>query len=96
MKSRFGKKPGTGRPADPASAFARPMDVIRDETLSDDKKIEILQRWEYDVREAQVAEEEGFAPGESGVELSDILDALHQLGVGPDVEHSPPTKQGGI
>jgi len=25
-----------------------------------------------------------------------ILAALHRLGAGPDIEHSPPTKQGGV
>lgn len=81
---------------DPGSIFAQPLDVVRDARLSDEQKIEILKRWEYDARESQVAEEEGFPVSDSGVLLADILAALHQLGSGPDVEHSPPTKQGGV
>lgn len=81
---------------DPASVFAAPIDVVRNDVLKDEQKIEILRRWEYDVREAQVADEEGFALHDDGAQLADILAALHQLGSGPDIEHSPPTKQGGV
>jgi hypothetical protein len=55
-----------------------------------------LKRWEYDAREMQVAEEEGFPAREPGCLLDAILAALHQLGAGPDIEHSPQTKQGSV
>ena len=42
---------------DPTMVFKDPTDVIADENLSRDQKIEILRRWEYDARELEVAEE---------------------------------------
>ena len=81
---------------DPASVFPDPMAVVAAEVLSTKRKIQILRRWEYDAKEMQVAVEEGFAAGESGALLDAILTALHRLGAKPDLEHSPPTKQGGV
>lgn len=81
---------------DPASVFVSPMDIVGDERLANDEKIELLRRWEYDAREMQVADEEGFPAREPGSLLDTIIGALHRLGTGPDIEHSPPTKQGGV
>lgn len=81
---------------DPASVFSSPMAVVCEESLSDERKVEILRRWEYDAREIQVADEEGFPARAPGDLLDGVLAALHQLGAGPDIEHSPPTKQGGV
>jgi hypothetical protein len=53
-----------------------------------------LQRWEYDVRELQVAEEEGME-GPQPVTLDVVLRALRSLGAPADTERSAPTKQGG-
>ena len=80
---------------DPSSVFSNPGDVVNAE-VSKERKIEILRRWEYDAKEMQVADEEGFPPREHGVALDAVLSALHCLGVGPDLEHAPPTKQGGV
>ena len=80
---------------DPASIFTNPLDVV-DADLSTKCKIEILKRWEYDAKEMQVADEEGFPSREQGTVLDAVLTALHRLGAGPDLEHSPPTKQGGV
>ena len=44
----------------PASAFKHPKEVIDCGDLSREQKIEMLRRWEYDVRELQVADEEGM------------------------------------
>tara|TARA_R110002096_G_scaffold346647_2_gene540163 strand:- start:3880 stop:4170 length:291 start_codon:yes stop_codon:yes gene_type:complete len=81
---------------DPASVFTNPMAVVDDETLSTECKIEILRRWEYDAKEMQVADEEGFPAREPGTLLDAVIAALHRLGAGPDLEHSPTTKQGGV
>ena len=81
---------------DPASVFPSPMAVVADVSLSRARKIEILKCWEYDAKEMQVAVEEGLAEGNSGALLDAVIAALHQLGAGPDLEHSPPTKQGGV
>ena len=79
---------------DPSSVFDDPEAVLRESSLSSEEKIRILKRWEYDARELAVAEEENMAGGPPNI-LDEILDALHQLKAEIDVEHSPPTKQGG-
>ncbi len=81
---------------DPANVFSSPMAVVDDKTLPADLKVKILRRWEYDARELEVAEEEGFPTGPEEGLLDTVLAALHRLGAGPDLEHSPPTKQGGV
>lgn len=81
---------------DPSSVFSSPMAVVLDDNLSSKQKIEILRHWEYDAREMQVADEEGFPARKPGHLLDEVLAALHRLGAGPDIEHSPPTKQGGV
>ena len=79
---------------DPALVFKAPEEVVADNELSREQKIKILQRWEYDVRELQVAEEEGME-GPQPVMLDVVLRALRALGAPADTERSAPTKQGG-
>jgi hypothetical protein len=81
---------------DPTEVFTNPWDVVSDERFSDEQKIEILRRWEYDAREIQVAIEEGAPRRNSENLLERVLAALHLLGASPDIAHSPPTKQGGV
>ena len=80
---------------DPSSVFATPEEVVRHAALTREQKIEILRRWEYDASELSVAEEEGMMGGEPTV-LEKVLAALDRLNGGYDVEHSPPTKHGGL
>ena len=82
---------------DPAAVFSAPEAVPKCSDLTREQKIEILRRWEYDARAMEVAEEENV--GESGQTsdlLSRVLDGLHALDAAPDLEHSPPTKHGGV
>ena len=79
---------------DPGLVFKTPGEVLANNELSRAQKIEILRRWEYDVRELQVADEEGME-GPEPVTLDAVLDALRTLGAPEDTEHSAPTKQGG-
>jgi hypothetical protein len=80
---------------DPSTLFKTPQKVVERNDLSRDQKIEILRRWEYDMRELQVADEEGMPPaGPQSVTLDAVLKAL-ALGAGSDVERSAPTKQRG-
>lgn len=80
----------------PAVVFTKPEDVVGNTDLAREQKIAILRRWEYDVRELQVADEEGMtAPAPPAVTLDLVLVALRTLGAPADVEHSAPTKQGG-
>ncbi|HKJ05624.1 MAG TPA: hypothetical protein VJ974_08515 [Geopsychrobacteraceae bacterium] len=77
---------------DPGSVFDRPEDVLVDNSLTLDQKINILRRWEYDARELAVAEEENMGGGPPNV-LPEILSALQSLHAGSFSEKSAPTKQ---
>ena len=79
---------------DPISVFACPDDVCDEPSLTWDQKIKVLRCWEYDARELEVAEEENMGGGPPGV-LDKVFRALHRLDADVDIEHSPPTKQGG-
>ena len=80
---------------DPTLVFRGPEDVLQRDELTRSQKIKILRRWEFDALQLQVGEEENMG----GTQPSDILDrvlqALHALDAGSDLEHSPPTKLGG-
>ena len=79
---------------DPGLVFKTPKEVVGNNELSREQKIKILRRWEYDVRELQVAAEEGME-GPQPVTLDAVLRALSSLGAAADNERSAPTKQGG-
>ncbi len=79
---------------DPTSVFSTPEEVVDAPTLPHDTKVRILRRWEYDARELAVAEEENMPAPEPDM-LDRVLEALHALGSGVDLNHGPPTKQGG-
>ena len=77
---------------DPTSVFKDPTEVVSDENLSRDQKIEILRRWEYDAHQLEVAEEEAGMAVRRPDMFDRVLQALHTLGVELDTEHTPPTK----
>jgi hypothetical protein len=81
---------------DPSTVFHKPDEIVENNELSREEKIEILRRWEYDVRELQVADEESMtAPRPERVTLDAVLEALRAVGAPADLERSAPTKQGG-
>jgi len=81
---------------DPSTVFHKPDEIVENNELNREEKIEILRRWEYDVRELQVADEESMtAPRPERVTLDAVLQALRALSASPDPERSAPTKQGG-
>ena len=77
---------------DPTSVFKDPTEVVSDENLSRDQKIEILRRWQYDAHQLEVAEEEAGMAVRRPDMFDRVLQALHTLGAELDTEHSPPTK----
>ncbi len=79
---------------DPTSVYRNPAQVLDDGSLSDEQKISILRRWEYDARELEVAEEENMG-GDKPDLLDEVMQTLHTLHATIDTEHTPPTKQGG-
>ena len=65
---------------DPASVYASPRAVVKDEDLTKAQKLEILRQWETDARLLQVAEEENMPGGEDETTmLGRILRAIHKL-----------------
>ena len=77
---------------DPTMVFEDPMDVVANDELTRDQKIEILRRWEYDARQLEVAEEEAGMAVRRPEMFDLVLQALHTLSVERDVEYTPPTK----
>lgn len=81
---------------DPSSVYGFPADVVSDDSISFDEKIQILKQWEYDARELQVAEEENMAcNADSGSMLNRVRTALHELGEFANEESGSSTKHGG-
>jgi len=81
---------------DPTVVFHDPEEVLQQDDLTRSQKIEILRRWKFDALQLQVAEEENMGGEEPSDILDRVLEALRALNAGPDVEHSPPTKHGGV
>jgi hypothetical protein len=86
-------EPGTeAAVSDPASAYAGPEELLADARLSEDQKVAALRQWAYDVREIEVAEEEGMGDHDGDI-LRRIQIALAGLGHPVDVEHVASSKQ---
>lgn len=64
--------------ADPSGAYDTPEEVLRDAALDRDAKRRILESWERDARELQVAEEENMGGGEPAM-LGRVLECLAQV-----------------
>jgi hypothetical protein len=62
----------------PSEVYERPEAVLRDESLDDAQKLEILSHWEAEAVELQESEGEGMAGGEKSL-LDDINRALAEL-----------------
>lgn len=79
---------------DPGSVYDAPKDVLADDNLNREQKIEVLRHWMYDASELSVAEEEGMVGGEESF-LRQIVLALEELGVTGEAQHGVPIKQDG-
>lgn len=62
----------------PSEVYERPEAVLRDGSLDDAQKLEILSHWEAEAVELQESEGEGMAGGEKSL-LDDIKRALAEL-----------------
>lgn len=80
---------------EPAAVFTAPEAVVPAGDLTNEQKIEILRRWEYQAAEEAVALEEGM-PGEENDLLRRILIALGELTGSLDLERTSPSKQHGL
>lgn len=63
---------------DPTAVFQAPEEVLKRDDLAREQKAAILQRWAYDARELEVAEDEGMRDGEPDL-LDRVLRALGEL-----------------
>jgi hypothetical protein len=80
----------------PAAVFRSPKEIVEHGQLTQEQKVDILRRWEYDVRELQVADEESMtAAFPERVTLEAVLQALRAVGASTNLERSAPTKHGG-
>ena len=77
---------------DPTMVFEDPTEVVSGAEISDERKIEILFRWEYDARHIEVAEEEAGMAVRRPDMFDRVVRALRALGAERDMEHTPPTK----
>ena len=80
---------------DPANFFSSPEAIFREASLTRLQKLQLLQRWEYDARELEVAEEENMGGGPPS-RLREISRLRQRLEDPIDLDHAPPTKQGGV
>ncbi|WP_404407372.1 hypothetical protein LG272_06380 [Pseudidiomarina marina] len=63
---------------DPSAVYDKPDDILSDSNLNDDEKLEVLEQWEFDARELQVAADENM-PGQQEAPLDEILAAKKKL-----------------
>lgn len=84
-------------PNNPASFFHNsPRELLDNRDFSRDEKLKMLDDWAYDERVKSVAEEENMPAQNANhtSKLSEVLDALQELGQTSDQRRPPPTKQG--
>ena len=64
--------------SDPTRHYARPMDVVNDESLEVDEKRKILESWKKDAELLSTAQAENMSGGERP-QLQDVSLALSEL-----------------
>jgi hypothetical protein len=71
-------------------AFAKPVDVVNDSTLSKTEKAEALDTWEQDARQLMTASNEGMPGPQEGLDPDDhhnmgqVLRAKEKIGKAPN------------
>lgn len=80
---------------DPATVFDTPEDVVREASLSNPEKAEILRRWQYNIAEEDVALEEGMQGSETGM-MRRVMLALQQVVGDLEISRDGPSKQHGL
>ncbi len=63
---------------DPQAAYGCPDDVLADDSLTNERKREVLERWRAEAVHLQESEAEGFLGGENSM-LDQIAAALRNL-----------------
>lgn len=84
---------------DVSREFDRPQDILASTDLSPEQKIKLLQEWEIDLRELQVASDENMPAANSSGATAELLRecrrALAKLNATGGDSGGAPTKQGG-
>lgn len=62
----------------PSEIYRHPGAVVKDSSLNDKQKLEILQHWEAEAVQLQESEGEGFSGGERSL-LAEIKRAMREL-----------------
>jgi CBS domain-containing protein len=78
---------------DPAAVFGSPEEVERDDTLSQEQKLAILESWEEDAHELAVAEDESMGGGEPS-RLEEVVAARARLSDAAEPARGGPKKSG--
>lgn len=63
---------------DPAGTYAKPVDVLTDNSLTSNEKIMVLEQWEYEAIALQTADGENME-GAAPAMLSRVHNALYEL-----------------
>jgi hypothetical protein len=84
---------------DVSREFDSPRDILDSHDLSPEQKVKLLNEWELDLRELQVASEENMTGDTSSGTTAELLRecrlTLARLGATGGDSGSAPTKQGG-
>ena len=64
--------------SDPTRHYARPMDVVHDDSLDAEQKLKILESWKKDAELLSTAQDENMSGGERP-QLQDVSLALIEL-----------------
>jgi hypothetical protein len=78
----------------PAETYDKPQDIVTDNNLSHNEKIEALNTWEQDARQLLTASNEGMSGAEEGLEsldhhrLGEVVRAKDRIGQNPNYKPS--------
>jgi len=81
--------------------FAKPRDIVADETLSRPQKLKLLEQWDYDMQLLLTASEEnmpsndGSSSGDVAERIKDLRAAMADLGAAHDPDAAGPGKVAG-
>lgn len=63
----------------PDKFFKKPLDVLGNESLSKQQKIEVLKRWKHDALELETADDENMSTNGRRDIMDEVVEALRLL-----------------
>jgi len=76
----------------PSSVFDRPSEVVANTELSPDEKAKVLEEWELEASQLEVATEEGMNKKVKPSVLPEVKAAQRKIGAEPTDSDGSPTK----